>query len=121
MTTAELAQQFFELCRQRKFVEAVDKFYGDDIVSIEAMDFQGGREMRGKEAVRRKNTSWLEENEVHSVSATGPYASPERFAIVFIFDFTPKATGKRTQLSEVAVYTVANEKIVREEFLYAAG
>jgi hypothetical protein len=120
MTTAELAAQFNDLCRQSKFVEAVDKFYSDDIVSLEAMDYQGGREMRGKETVRRKNTSWLEENEVHSVSVKGPFASPEKFALVFSFDFTRKDTNERQQLNEVAVYTVVGGKIVREEFLYAA-
>jgi len=45
----------------------------------------------------------------------------EKFAVVFDFDVTPKETGKREALREIAVYTVAGEKIVREEFFYGAG
>ena len=36
-------------------------------------------------------------------------------------DITPKATRERTQLNEVALYTVANGKIVQEEFLCLMG
>ena len=36
-------------------------------------------------------------------------------------DVTPKASGERMQMDEVAVYTVKDGKIVQEEFLYAMG
>jgi hypothetical protein len=38
--------------------------------------------------------------------------------VFFTLDVTPKATGKRTALEEVAVYTVKNDKITREQFFY---
>lgn len=122
MTTAEVATQFSSLCRKGQFVEAIETLYADDMVSVEAADYQGtGRELRGKDAVKRKNIAWFEDNDVHSVSVTGPFASPERFAVLFSFDWTQKASGNRVQLHEVAVYTVDGGKIVREEFLYGAG
>jgi hypothetical protein len=34
------------------------------------------------------------------------------------FDITRKATGERVNLREVAVYTVQDEKITREQFFY---
>ena len=43
---------------------------------------------------------------------------PTRFAVRFVYDITRKMDGKRVVLDEVAVFTVANEKIVREEFFY---
>ena len=121
MTTAELAGQFVALCRDGKYIEAIDAFYADQIVSVEALDYMGhGRELRGKAAVKGKNLDWFKDNEVHSMSVTGPFVSPERFAVVFSFDWTRRATGERTKLNEVAVYTVSDGKIAREEFLYGA-
>ena len=122
MTTAEVATQLVALCREGKFIDAVESLYGDGVVSIEAMDYQGmGREMYGKEAVTAKNRSWFEDNDVHRVSITGPFVSPERFAVWYSFDWTRRASGERVMLDEVAVYTVVDGKITREEFLYSAG
>jgi hypothetical protein len=120
MTTAEVAAQLVALCREGKFLDAVKTLHADDIISVEAMDYQGlGREMRGKEAVLAKNVAWFEDNDIHSAAVTGPFVSEERFGVWFSFDWTRKASGERVQFSEVAVYTVANGKIVHEEFLYA--
>lgn len=120
MTTLEVANQFVALCRERKFLDAVESFYSDDVVSVEPMDYQGtGREMHGKEALKNKNGLWFAENDVHSSSVTGPFVSPERFAVKYSFDWTRKSSGERVVLEEVAVYTVSNGKINREEFLYS--
>ena len=121
MTTAEVAAELVALCRVIKFVDAVASLYADDVVSVEAADFQGmGREMRGKDAVYAKNVAWFAANEIHSASVTGPYVSPEKFAVMYSFESTSRGTGERVKFSEVAVYTVEGGKIVREEFLYAA-
>jgi hypothetical protein len=120
MTTAEVASQFVGLCRQRRFLDAVETLYADDVVSVEPMDYQGmGREMHGKEAVMTKNRLWFEDNDVHSSSVIGPFVGPERFAVKYDFDWTRKTSGERVALDEMAVYTVTNGKISREEFLYA--
>ena len=122
MTTAEIATQVVALCREGKFIDAVKTFYADDIVSVEAADYQGfGREMHGKDAVIRKNTAWFSDNEIHSASIVGPFVSPEKFAVSYSFDWTKKATGERVQFNEVAVYTVVDGRIAREEFLYGAS
>jgi hypothetical protein len=44
--------------------------------------------------------------------------STGQFAVHFTFDVTPKATGHRTTLEEVGVYTVKDSKIIREQFFY---
>jgi hypothetical protein len=120
MTTAEVATELAALCRNGRFLEAIETFYAADIVSVEARELGGmPREMRGKDAVKGKNVWWLDNNEVHSVSVTGPFVSPERFALILTFDRTYKPTGERSQFSEVAVYTVVDGKISRDEFLYA--
>jgi hypothetical protein len=51
----------------------------------------------------------------------GPFfngANPDQFVVFFTLDITPKATGQRITLEEVAVYTVKNDKITREQFFY---
>jgi hypothetical protein len=35
------------------------------------------------------------------------------------YEVTPKATGKRTTMEEIGLYTVRNGKIVDEKFFYA--
>ena len=45
-------------------------------------------------------------------------ANPNQFVVFFTLDITPRAAGKRLSLEEVAVYTVKNEKITREQFFY---
>lgn len=119
MTTQEVAERFVGMIRRGESLQAVDEFCAPEIVSVEAMDFNGeGREQRGFDAVRAKNVWWFSVNELHSAEVDGPFVSPERFALRFRFDFTNKESGKRQVFDEVAVYTVENGKIVREEFLY---
>jgi hypothetical protein len=43
----------------------------------------------------------------------------DQFAVLYEMDFTQKSSGQRMQMSEVALFTVANGKIVQEEFLYS--
>ena len=39
----------------------------------------------------------------------------------FTYDVTNKPSGRRMQMDETALFTVENDKIVREEFFYNAG
>ncbi len=123
MTTAEIGKQLVALCKDNKGLDAVDSLYDDKIVSIEA---QGSDElparMEGLEAVRGKNAWWYENHELHDTSCSGPYCGhrEDQFAVHFQMDVTFKPTGARQQLIEVGLYTVANDKIVAEEFLYFA-
>jgi hypothetical protein len=99
--------------------------YANNIVSVEAFEMpaqpgQPGmpRETRGLDNVRKKAQWWNENHTIHSATTTGPFVSMEKFSVIFDIDCTFKPTGKRTHMSEVAVYTVENGKITHEEFLY---
>lgn len=119
MSTAEIAKDLVELCRMGKFEEAMDKYYADDIVSVESMSVPGvPAKMNGIEAVRGKGQWWMENHEVHGVEVNGPYVGADQFAIQFRFDITNKPSGKRMQLDEVGLYTVKAGKIVHEHFYY---
>ena len=78
--------------------------------------------MEGIEGVRGKNQWWSENHEIHSVDVEGPWPhGEEKFAVHFKYDITNKPSGQRMQLNEIGVFTVENEKVVREEFFYDAG
>ena len=121
-TIAEIAKDVMDLCLQGKNVEAIDKHYSKDIMSVES---SGGpempAEMKGIEAVRQKNKWWIDNNEVHEAKIDGPYVGTDGFALVFEYDFTNKPSGKHFHLKEVGLYKVSGEKIVHEHFFYNPG
>jgi ketosteroid isomerase-like protein len=69
--------------------------------------------------VTAKGTAWEQAHELHQASTEGPFPHGDRFAVVFDFDVTRRADGQRLRMHEVALFTVANGKITREEFFYA--
>lgn len=122
MSTAAIANDLVALCREGKNLEAIEKYYSDGIVSVESMSSPDmPAEMRGIEAIKGKNKWWLENHEVHSAEANGPYVGENQFAVEFKFDVTNKPSGRRMQMQEMALYTVKNGKIVHEHFYYNAG
>jgi ketosteroid isomerase-like protein len=122
MSTAAIANDLVALCREGKNLEAVEKYYADDIVSVESASGPGmPTEIKGIEAVRGKNQWWLENHTVHSGVANGPYVGEDQFAVEFIYDVTNKPSGKRFQIAEMALYTVKDGKIVHEHFYYNPG
>lgn len=120
MNTLELGKRLVELCRAGKNREAQDTLYSPDIVSVEAGAPPGqSPETRGIAAVIAKGTAWAVAHEVHGAKAEGPFPHGDRFAVVFDYDVTRRADGQRLRMHEVALFTVANGKITREEFFYA--
>jgi ketosteroid isomerase-like protein len=119
MTTQEVADRLVKFCIEGKFHEAVEALYSDDIVSMEAGAPPGGsRESKGIEAVKAKGEWWIANHEIHSSTIEGPLVAGSHFSVVFKFDVTFKPQSRRFQMEEVAVYKVADGKVVYEEFFY---
>lgn len=116
----EIGTQLVNLCKEGKNADAIDQLYSDDVVSVESVAGEGfPREMKGKEAVMGKNKWWGENHEVHSGDVAGPYPhGDDRFAVRFQYDVTSKQSNQRFQMDEIGVYTVADGRVVREEFYY---
>ena len=122
MTALEIGKKLVELCQKGQNLTAIETLYSPNIVSVEARDMPGmPAEMRGMEAIVGKNKWWLDNHEVHSASCEGPFPHGNRFAVRFNYDVTNKPAQKRMKMDEVALYTVENDKIVREEFFYVTG
>lgn len=121
MTTQQVADAVVKLCSAGKLDEVVQSFYSPEIVSTEAGAPPGqSREARGIEAVKAKGEYWTANHEVHSLKVEGPLVAGSHFAVTFKIDATFKPQNRRFQMEEVAVYEVAQGKIVHEEFFYKA-
>jgi|SRR5271157_563149 len=122
MTTLEVGQKLVELCKQNKNEEAVHTLYSPDVVSVEAASMPNmPAEMKGIQAVEGKGKWWVENHIVHSANVEGPYPHGDRFIVRFNYDVTNKPMQKRMQMDEMALFTVKDGKIVREEFFYVTG
>ncbi len=115
MSLQTVAAKFVELCNQGKNFDVMRTLYAPDIVSVEG----DGSETAGQAAVIQKSERWAAANEIHGEKVRGPYFNgPNEFAVHITFEVTPKATGTRITLEEVAVYTVKGDRITRERFFY---
>lgn len=118
MTTKEIADKLVHLCSQGKFEEGMS-LYSPDIVSMEAGAPPGqSRESKGIAAVKAKGEWWVANHEVHGVTVEGPLVAGSHFAVTFKMDITFKPQARRFTMEEIAVYKVADGKIVYEEFFY---
>ena len=115
MSLKSFATQFVELCNQGKNFDIMRTMYAPNAVSIEG----DGKETVGQMPVLKKSENWAADKTIHGETARGPFFNgPNQFAVDFTLDITRKATGERVNLREVAVYTVQDEKITREQFFY---
>jgi ketosteroid isomerase-like protein len=122
MTTRELADKFVQMCKEGKNFDVMKQLYHDDIVSVEAaVRKTGSHETSGKEAVIQKSAEWAAAHEIHGATVEGPFLLGDEFGVVFEFDVTPKATGRRVSNREIALYTVADGLITQEKFYYGPG
>jgi SnoaL-like protein len=123
MNAHQIGKKLVQFCKEGKNLESINTLYSPDIVSVEAGAPNGGnRVTQGIEGVRGKHDWWTANHEVHSAEAHGPYPhGDDKFAVRFVYDVTFKPEKRRFKMDEVAVFTVANGKVVREEFFYTMG
>ena len=116
-TPLEIAKDFAALIRAGKSDEVEKKWLAPGIESVEGVG--ASMAWSGKKAVLAKYRGWEADHEIHSMTLEGPWVGATGFALRFGVDATQLSTGQRTQMQEIAVYTVRNGKVVREEFHFA--
>jgi len=124
-STLEVGKNLVAMCREGRHMEVIEKYYHADIESIEPRDNDGsvgeGRIVKGKDAVRGKSEWWFQTFEPLSGDTDGPFPhGDDRFAVIFNVDIKERATGNVSHLEEVAVYTVQDGQIIKEEFFYGS-
>ena len=118
-TAATVGQELVGLCRQGRNGDAIERLYSKDIVSVEPTGSEAmPAETKGIDAVHKKHEWWTENMEVHSAEVRGPFVGGDEFAVYYDYDTTFKPTGQRSSMKEMALYTVRDGQVVREEFFY---
>jgi ketosteroid isomerase-like protein len=115
----KLGQVLVQAMRDRRGIAHVDDIYAENAESVEAVVPPGRdvRIVRGRGAIKAKREDWVATHDIQKLDADGPYIHPpNRFAVRFEAEVTQKATGRQMTLREIAVYSVEEGKIVREEF-----
>jgi len=121
MSLKELGERLVEANRNGNVKELFENDYAADAVSVEAvsMDPAAGRETRGLDGIRGKHDWWEENMEVRTMTVSGPFLhGDDRFAVIYEGEAVDRKSGDVMPLHEVAIYTVGDGKIVREEFYY---
>lgn len=120
MDLKEIAHELVEGCRAGKAHENLERLYAEDAVSVEPTEGAGGpRITEGRAGIAGKHDWWAANAIEHRVDVHGPYLhGDDRFGVIFNMDVTLKPSGERHEMQEIAVYHVADGKIVREEFFY---
>ncbi|MFK7758869.1 MAG: SnoaL-like domain-containing protein [Phycisphaerales bacterium] len=92
-----------------------EKHFADNWVSIEG----DGKVYNGREALVEKYKQWQAGVTVHACEVTGPFMGQDSFSVIFDLDMEANdGSFPRMKMREIAVYTVENSKIVKEEFCY---
>lgn len=119
--TKKIAIELLACCREGREQEGLKTLYADDAVSVEAMASPGTDSpvSAGRSAIKDKHAWWDENFEVHEAAVEGPfYHGEDRFGLIFEVDATNKMDKQRNKMKELAIYTVKDGKITREEFFY---
>jgi ketosteroid isomerase-like protein len=123
--TMEVAKKLVDLCKQGKFMDAVNAHYAPNIVSIEPQAGPNApARQEGINAIREKTTGFEKTHTIHSCKVEGPWPHGDRFIVRFTLDVTPKVgpmANKRFTMDETGLYTVKDGKVVHEEFFYHMG
>ena len=124
MALKDVADALVAHCKAGTEAQGLEELYSEQAESIEAVPGPGMDSpiTKGLAAIKGKHEWWNANFEVHDSTVDGPHLHGEdRFAVVFEMDSTHIESGERSKMKEVAVYTVDEGKIVREEFFYTMG
>ncbi len=113
-----IANDFTALWLAGDFRGAGEKYWADDVVSIEPGAKPGwpGGVCRGIEAVRTRKLQWLTTHAIEDLSLDGPFVTGDHFAL--FVDMLIVHAGRRTPHSQIAVFAVRDGKIVEERYFH---
>ncbi len=119
MTTQEIANRLVELCREGKNEQATRELCSPNIISIEPEGVPN-RIQSGLEVIVQKGKDFEARLErMNSNVITDPLVADNFFSCAMLMNVNLKGVPHPVDLNEICVYTVAEGKIVREEFFYS--
>lgn len=121
MTTQQVADRYYELAKQNKWMEIQQELYGQDIVNREpehAIAMGIPTLTKGLAAVLAKGEARRAMIEaLHGQECSAPVVGGKYFSVSMSRDVTFKGRP-RMQLEEIAVFEAADGMIVSEQFFY---
>jgi hypothetical protein len=114
-----VANDLAEMIRQQRNLDALDKYYSDNIKSYEAEARDSNVQLtEGLQAVKKKNEAWFDAFDVQEQMVDEPYINGNQFALKMSADVIDKDSEEKISMSEIGLYTVDNGKITEETFYY---
>lgn len=125
LATQKVAQRLVDLCSTGQNLQALKELYADNARHIEAMEAPGcPRITEGKANLLQKAEHWAKITTVHGGTCTKPLINGDQFTCGMTLDCTASEgpmAGQRMNMTETALYTVKNGKIVEGKFFYGCG
>lgn len=120
MTIDHLASDFAHLLLAGNLAEAAEKYWANDIVRIEPARLPAGepRQATGYAAAHAKLLEWIEVSDAAELVIDGPFVTGNVFALFLDMEIAVPGTGNREPFSEIAIFTVRDQKIVEERHFY---
>lgn len=117
MTVEQVASRLADYCRNEQFTQALEALYAENAVSIEPSEFPGfDKETKGLKAMMEKDRKFSAMVESrHGTTVSDPLIAGNSFCFVLTMDIKMEGRG-RESLTELCVYTVADGKIISEQF-----
>ena len=118
MTTQDIANRLYELCKQGQSETAHNELYADNATSTERNMQHEVETVNGLEAIREKSKKFLSMvEEMHSSYTNEPRVFGNFIFMEMGLDVTMKGMG-RMDMKEMCSYEVKNDKIISEQFYY---
>ncbi len=120
MTIDRLASDFAHLLLTGNPIEAAEKYWADDIIRIEPARLPAGepQQATGYAAAYAELLEWIEATDADELVIDGPFVTGNVFALFLDMEIAVPETGKREPFSEIAVFTVRDQKIIEERYFY---
>jgi hypothetical protein len=118
LTTQEVAARFDELAQQEMWFEIQDKFFADNVRSVDPLNSPYFGYAEGKAVVRKKGMDFITKvKEVHGTYTTHPVIGGNHFSVGRGMDITVEGFG-RIKIDQIMLYEVKDGQIVLEQFFY---
>lgn len=116
----DIASQFTAMLRAGQFVAAGERYWADDVVSMEPADFSGGRRATaiGSAAARSKCAAAFGTAVLDEIGIDGPFITGNQFALFLDLVTLDPRSGQRRPFTEIALYTVRGDQIAEERHFY---
>jgi len=116
----DVARDFTDMLRQGQFVAARERFWAEDIKSIEPHDLPGGiaAVVSGIDAARAKTIRWFGSRRIHDLSIDGPFVTGNQFALFLDMMIAGQPSGADQPFTEIAIFTVRDGQISEERYFY---